>query len=137
MAQFNGKVVFDGIRECSKAALAAGVPVALGNDVGCPWIAQYDFWRELVYFHKYVGASNALALHTATLGNARLAGIDRVTGSVEEGKDADLVVCARNPLEDLKALREVDMVMARGILVRHPHVRRNALLDRELDKFLD
>ncbi|WP_303131690.1 amidohydrolase family protein [uncultured Olsenella sp.] len=137
MDQFNGKVVFDGIRECSKAALAAGVPVALGNDVGCPWIAQYDFWRELVYFHKYVGASNALALHTATLGNARLAGIDRVTGSVEEGKDADLVVCARNPLEDLKALREVDMVMARGILVRHPHVRRNALLDRELDKFLD
>ena len=41
-------------------------PIALGNDVGCQWVAQYDFWRELCYFHKYAGASNACALYCAT-----------------------------------------------------------------------
>lgn len=47
--KFNGNVVFEGIIECSKAALENGIPVVLGNDVGCPWITQYDFWRELYY----------------------------------------------------------------------------------------
>ena len=60
--QFNGNVVFEGIVDCSKKALANDIPVVLGNDVGCPWITQYDFWRELYYFHKYVGVSNAFAL---------------------------------------------------------------------------
>ncbi len=134
--RFNGNVVFEGIIDCARAALASGVPVALGNDVGCPWITQYDFWRELVYFRHYVGASRALALHTATLGNATLAGIGGETGSVEAGKCADLVVCAENPLEDLRALRHVDMIMARGNLVRNPKVSRNAKVDAELNKYL-
>ena len=134
--QFNGKVVFDGIINCSKAALENGIPVALGNDVGCPWISQYDFWRELVNFHKYVGVSEKFALHTATLRNAQLAGIGDVTGSVEPGKSADLIVCRQNPLEDLQALRNVSMVMAQGRLIEHPKVKRNPVLDRELDRFL-
>ena len=43
--QYNGKIVFDGVVESAKTALANGIPVALGNDVGCPYITQYDFWR--------------------------------------------------------------------------------------------
>ena len=73
--QFNGNVVFEGIIDCAKAAIANDIPVVLGNDVGCPWITQYDFWRELYYFHKYVGVSNAFALYTATCRGAEMAGI--------------------------------------------------------------
>lgn len=72
--QYNGKIVFDGVVESAKTALANGIPVGLGNDVGCPYITQYDFWRELCYFHKYCGVSNRFALYTATLRNAQLAG---------------------------------------------------------------
>ena len=39
-----------------------------------PWITQYDFWRELFYFHKYVGVSNTFALYTATKRSAELSG---------------------------------------------------------------
>ena len=134
--QFNGNVVFEGIVACSKAALAAGIPVALGNDVGCPWISQYDFWRELVYFHRYVGASNRLALFSATLGNAQIAGIANETGSLESGKCADMIVCKNNPLEDLRALRTVKHVIRAGKFIAKPKVRRNTRVDRELDKFL-
>lgn len=134
--QYNGKVVFDGIVECSKQALENGIPVGLGNDVGCPWVSQYDFWRELVYFHKYVGVSNSYALYTATLGNARLAGIDSITGSIDAGKQAELIVTAGNPLEDLTALRNVSMVIKDDRIIRSPKVSRRKIVDEELDKFL-
>lgn len=134
--QYNGKVVFDGIVECSKQALANGIPVGLGNDVGCPWVSQYDFWRELVYFHKYVGVSNAFALYTATLRNAQLAGIAESTGSIDKGKCAELIVTKENPLDNLQALRNISMVIKDGNVIRDPKVRRKKIVDEELDKFL-
>lgn len=134
--QYNGNIVFEGIVECARAALANDIPVVLGNDVGCPWITQYDFWRELCYFHKYTGVSNAFALYTATKRSAELAGIGDITGSIEKGKCADMIVTKGNPLDNLEALRHVDMVIARGRLIDKPQVKINSLVERELDKFL-
>ena len=134
--QYNGNVVFEGIIACSKAALENGIPVVLGNDVGCPWITQYDFWRELYYFHKYVGVSNAFALYTATGRSAEMAGIGDVTGTIAVGKDADMIVTAGNPLEDLRALRKVDTVVAKGRIYDAPKVKINKTVEAELDKFL-
>lgn len=134
--QYNGNIVFEGIVECSKAALANDIPVVLGNDVGCPWITQYDFWRELCYFHKYTGVSNQFALYTATKRSAELAGIGDITGSIEKGKCADMIVTKENPLDNLGALRHVDMVIARGKLIDNPKVKLNRLVEKELDRFL-
>lgn len=134
--QYNGNIVFDGIVECAKAALANDIPVVLGNDVGCPWITQYDFWRELCYFHKYTGVSNAFALYTATKRSAELAGVGDITGSIEKGKCADMIVTKDNPLDRLEALRHVDMVIARGRVIDRPKIKVNSLVERELDKFL-
>lgn len=134
--QYNGNVVFEGIIACAKAALKNDIPVVLGNDVGCPWITQYDFWRELYYFHKYVGVSNSFALYTATRRSAELAGIDHITGSIEKGKSADMLVIAGNPLDDLRALRHPEMVINRGIILNHPKIRKRKQVETELDKFL-
>lgn len=131
---FNGKMVFDGIVECSKAALENHIPVGLGNDVGCPWIAQYDFYRELVYFHKYVGVTNGFALYTATLQNAILAGISDVTGSIDAGKQADMIVVKENPLDDLNALKNIDIVFTKGKMV-HPKIKRDKEIEKRLDAF--
>ena len=65
-----------------------------------------------------------------------MAGIGDVTGSVAVGKDADLIVTAANPLDDLKALRHVETVMACGRLYRTPHIKINRVVETELDKFL-
>lgn len=54
------------VRAVCERAHALGIPVVLGNDTSCQWVAQYDFWRELCYFHEYAGASNACALYCAT-----------------------------------------------------------------------
>lgn len=134
--QFNGNVVFEGIIDCAKAAIANDIPVVLGNDVGCPWITQYDFWRELYYFHKYVGVSNTFALYTATCRGAEMAGIGDITGTLEPGKCADMIVVEKNPLEDIRALRNVDMVVSQGKVLRSPTVKKKQIVETELDKFL-
>ncbi|MBS6694431.1 MAG: amidohydrolase family protein, partial [Firmicutes bacterium] len=136
VAQYNGKIVFDGIIECARTCLENGIPVGLGTDTGCPYITHYDMWRELNYYHKYCGVSRSFALYTATKLNARLAGIGDVTGSIEEGKCADFVVTKENPLKDLQALRNIDMVVARGHIIRHPKVKKMPEVERQLDKFL-
>ena len=134
--QFNGRVVFDGMIACAKAALEHGIPVVLGNDTSCQWVAQYDFWRELCYFHEYAGASNACALYCATGQSARMAGLGDVTGTLRPSLCADMLVTSENPLADLRALRTLDMVVARGRIIDRPRPKRNARLDAGLDTLL-
>lgn len=135
MGQFNGKIVFDGVVDCAKACLENGIPVGLGTDTGCPFVTHYDMWRELVYFHKYCGVSNAFALYTATRRNAEILGLGSVTGSIEPGKCADLIACKSDPLDDLSALRELTMVAAKGRVIRDPKVKKMPQVEAELDKF--
>ena len=134
--QENGKIVFDGIIALAKANLASGVPVGLGTDVGCPYITHYDMWRELNHFVKYCGVTPAFALYSATKLNARLAGIGDVTGSIEAGKQADLIVCTDDPLKSPSALRTLDIVVKGGYRIDKPQVKKMPEVERELDKFL-
>lgn len=134
--KYNGEVVFNGIIDCAKQALENDIPVVLGNDVGCPWVSQYDFWRELYYFHKYIGVSNQFALYSATSLAAKYAGLEEITGSIDVGKDADMIVVSENPLDDLKALRYVEKVFTRGKLIDYPKVKINKTVETELDKYL-
>ncbi len=122
--------------ESARAALEAGVKVGLGTDSSCPFVTQYDMWREVAYFAKYVGVSNAFALHTATQVNAELLGLDGETGTIECGKAADILVTRENPLDDLCALREPMHVMCRGDLVCKLKVKRIPEVDAELDAIM-
>lgn len=136
IAQFNGKIVFDGIIDCARACVEQGIPVGLGTDTGCPYVTHYGMWRELNYFHKFCGVSNAFALYTATCRNAEIAGLGDQLGTVEPGKLADLIVTEGNPLENLQALRNVSVVVTGGKIIDHPKVKKMPQVEQELDKFL-
>lgn len=133
--QANGRVVFEGIIAMARECLRQGIPVGLGTDTGCPYITHYDMWRELCYFVKYCDVTPAFALYSATLLNAKLAGISETTGSVEVGKDADLIVCASDPLKDLSVLRQLSLVV-RGGQVYAPRIKKMRQVEAELDRFL-
>ena len=136
LSQYNGTVVFEGIIDCAKKCLEAGVSVGLGTDTGCDFVTHYNTWMELQLFHKYCGVSNAFALYTGTKKNAEIAGIGDLTGSIEPGKCADMIVTAKNPLDDLSALADVELVMARGRLYEHPTVKKIEKVEREMGKFV-
>lgn len=131
----NGKVVFEGMLDCARKCLENGIPVGLGTDTACPFVTHYDMWRELRYFQKYLNVSNEFAIHTATKVNAEIAGIDNETGSIEEGKSADFMVVANNPLENLEALRMPETVILRGNVIKNPKVKKFQYVEDELDLY--
>ena len=131
----NGKVVFEGMLDCARKCLENGIPVGLGTDTACPFVTHYDMWRELRYFQKYLNVSNEFAIHTATKVNAEIAGIDNETGSIEEGKSADFMVVANNPLENLEALRKPETVVLRGNVIKNPKVKKFQYVEDELDLY--
>ncbi|MFP4170944.1 MAG: amidohydrolase family protein [Methanomassiliicoccales archaeon] len=110
----NARQVWEEELEGLKTALDRGIPLGCGNDVLGPFNTHDTFWEEVVHLAHYGDIPNRRALQIATLGNARVLGVDGVTGTVEPGKEADLMVLDRDPLKDLSALARPAMVFARG-----------------------
>ena len=54
----------------------------------------------------------------ATSTNAAILGIERKVGTVEAGKLADLIAVPGDPLKDISRLREVELVVQEGRIVR-------------------
>jgi len=98
--------------------LAAGGKVALGNDggylagleVGMP-ITELEAMRE-------AGMSPMQIILAATRTAAEICRLDRTLGTLERAKQADILVVAQNPLEDLRAMQEVTLVMHSGVVIR-------------------
>ena len=98
-----------------KKQLAAGVPIAMGSDVGpFPHGTQA---REFVLMVKY-GLSPLAAIQAGTLNGAKLLGWQNKIGELKPGYQADIVAVAGNPLEDIAALQKVSFVMKAGVIYR-------------------
>lgn len=135
--QYNSNIVYNNMIIGSKTALENGITVGLGTDTGCPYTTHYNMWRELHYFEKNVGVTPEFALYTATLNNAKILGIDNITGSIEVGKCADMLISNSNPLDDFRALSQPYIVVARGKIYKKPKIKKYEKCEEELDKYYD
>lgn len=133
LTQYNGTVVLDGILNASITGMKEGIPVGLGTDTACPFVAQYDFWREVNYMNKMAGVPLKKVLWIATHENARILGIDKETGSIQEGKSADMIVVKENPFENAAALRNMEEVFIKGQRIHAPKLKKNKLMEAALD----
>jgi imidazolonepropionase-like amidohydrolase len=74
----------------------------------------FAYHRELLAM-TYAGLAPAAVLKAATINGAKALGVEHRLGSVETGKLADLVVVSGNPVEDIKAARNVKFVIKGGV----------------------
>jgi imidazolonepropionase-like amidohydrolase len=100
-------------RESFQAARTAGVTICFGGDVGV--YPHGDNARELELMAAY-GMSAKEVLVAATSGNARILALED-RGRIATGLLADLVVVRGDPTADVKALRQVALVMKGGAVV--------------------
>ena len=105
-------------RERLAAAFHAGVKFAYGTDA-----AVFPHGRNAKDFGIMVDEmdiSPMAAIQTATINGAELLGWEADLGSIEDGKLADIIAVAGNPLDDIRLLEDVKFVMKGGEVVKSP-----------------
>ncbi len=111
-------------REHLSKAYKAGVKMATGTDFtgGVKALKQGDNALEIVLLVEKLGMSPKDALIAATKNAAEAAGLLKVTGTLEEGKYADLILVKGNPLHDPKVLlnkENIALVMKEGKIYKN------------------
>ncbi|GAA4002159.1 amidohydrolase family protein [Sphingomonas humi] len=96
-------------------AYPAGVRICFGTDAGVSKHGRNADEFELMV--KY-GMPAAQAIKAATINNAELLGLSSEVGTIEPGKSADIIAVAGDPLADVRLLKTVAFVMARGEVVK-------------------
>jgi imidazolonepropionase-like amidohydrolase len=97
--------------------LAAGVPIAMGSDVGpFPHGTQA---RELELMVKF-GMTPLGALQADLINGAKLLDLEGEVGAVKPGYFADIIAVPGNPLNDITALQHVEFVMKGGTVYKRP-----------------
>lgn len=88
----------------------AGITIVAGTDQGFP---GFSVARELEIYVQ-AGLTPADAIQTATITPAKVMNLDKTSGSIEEGKQADLIIVDGDPLKSIRDIRNVTTVIKGG-----------------------
>ena len=102
-----------------------GIRLIAGTDAGVPRAVFGDFASSLEFL-AHVGLSPARVIETATTEAAEALGIAELTGRLTPGRKADVLVVDGDPLADLGALHNAELVVAAG----KPHVPNRNILTK-------
>ena len=110
----NARIIQEELVNGFLQGLAHDIHIGVGTDSGV--ITHDSVWKEMKLFIDLGDVSNNDAIIMASLRTAQSIGIDKITGSVEPGKHADLVVLDNDPRQDIEAYDRPRFVIARGTL---------------------
>lgn len=92
-------------------AVKRGVKIAFGTDTG---VSRHGDNAQEFALMVQAGMTPAAAIRSATVDAATLLGRAEKLGTIEAGKDADIIAVAGDPLSDVRALENVAFVMKQG-----------------------
>lgn len=102
--------------ESVKKAYDKGIQIALGTDAGTPFNYHSNTTYEMELLSK-LNIPNMDILKIATINSAKCVGVEKDYGSIEVGKQADLVCLNENPLENISNVRKINRVIQSGKIV--------------------
>jgi imidazolonepropionase-like amidohydrolase len=103
-----------------RKAVKAGVRIAMGTDAGTPFNPHGRNAQELRRMVDF-GLTPMQAIVAATASAASLLGLDEEIGTIEAGKQADLILVRGNPLDDIALLEDparLEYVIQGGRIVK-------------------
>jgi imidazolonepropionase-like amidohydrolase len=101
-----------------KQFVESGAVMGMGTDSGTPMNFHSEaLWRE-IKVHVDMGMTPQRAIAAATRVNAQIIGKGRELGTIEPGKLADVIVVKGNPLFDIVALSNVEIVVKDGAVYK-------------------
>lgn len=104
------------LRQTVLQAHRLGVKIATGGDTHYGPESLTRIAHEVANFVE-IGLPASDAIRSATLVAAELLGLEKSTGTIEPGLDADLIAVERNPLEQIVALQDPLLVVSNGFVV--------------------
>jgi imidazolonepropionase-like amidohydrolase len=108
-----GRHMLPRLRESVRRAHALGIPIMTGGDTDYGPVGTIRIAHEVAYFVE-LGMSPMDAIRSATAVGAQGLGIADRTGMLTVGREGDIIVVERNPLEDITALQDVLVVISNG-----------------------
>ncbi|MHA1408113.1 MAG: metal-dependent hydrolase family protein, partial [Candidatus Heimdallarchaeaceae archaeon] len=94
------------MKENHKIAFEKGVKIAIGTDAGTPGNYHGNSGTEVKFMVEDVGMTPVQALQAATIEGAKAIWMEKKVGSIEKGKFADILICEKNPLENISLLED-------------------------------
>lgn len=114
----------EGYGQLLKELYDRGANIVAGTDVGNPYvIAGFSMHDELRYMQQ-AGLTPYQVLLTATKNPAVMLGIEDRLGTIEVGKDADLVLLDKNPLDEIANTTTITGVMQKGTWYPHTSLQK-------------
>ncbi|MEQ8302775.1 MAG: amidohydrolase family protein [Cyclobacteriaceae bacterium] len=108
-----GKFMIPLAEKVFKKAHAMGIKIATGADNGYNAETTSRISLEVAHFVR-MGMTNFEAIQSSTVVSAELLRLDKQTGRIATGYEADLILIPSNPLEDINSLQDVLLVMSNG-----------------------
>lgn len=96
-----------------RKAVAAGIKIAVGTDIVIPEVEFACLHTEMEMMVRF-GYGEMNTICAATRAGAEALGKQSDLGTIERGKLADFVAVSGDPLRDISALRNVEMVIKAG-----------------------
>ncbi|HTM49849.1 MAG TPA: amidohydrolase family protein, partial [Bryobacteraceae bacterium] len=107
-------------------AYRAGVPLVAGSDAGNPLVIHGPTVQQELALWVQAGIPPAAALQAATRNAARLLRAENRIGTIEAGREANLLLVDGDPLADISATERISLVVYKG-----ERIRRAGLFDQK------
>ncbi len=118
---YNSYINYDKLTvESFRFQVERGVPYIVGTDAGWRAAGFKEGYYDNLYVMEHNGADSMELLHASTLRSAVALGIDKTVGSIEAGKQADMLLLKKDPADSIaEAIKKPDFVIKKGKVVSY------------------